>query len=86
MIDTPQFFEENYITDGMKQLLSEAFNRLEGKSQSTSDAFILSQSMGAGKTHNLLALGLLATRVVHFHGYCTRLLKIQGISSPRGFG
>jgi hypothetical protein len=59
-IDAHQFFAENYATQGMRQLLTEAFKRLEGKSESASGAFLLSQSMGGGKTHNLLALGLLA--------------------------
>lgn len=59
-IDPQRFFAENYVTAGMRQLLAEAFKRLEGKSQHTSGAFLLSQSMGGGKTHNLLALGLLA--------------------------
>lgn len=59
-IDTRRFFAENYVTEGMRQLLGEAFKRLEGKSQAASGAFLLSQSMGGGKTHNLLALGLLA--------------------------
>lgn len=59
-IPARRFFEENYVTQGMRQLLTEAFKRLEGKSQSASGAFLLSQSMGGGKTHNLLALGLLA--------------------------
>ncbi len=59
-IDPDRFFAENYITDGMRQLLSEAFKLLEGKSDSAAGAFLLSQSMGGGKTHNLLALGLLA--------------------------
>ncbi len=59
-IDPARFFAENYITQGMRQLLTEAFSRLEGKSQNAPGAFLLSQSMGGGKTHNLLALGLLA--------------------------
>ncbi|ADU51937.1 hypothetical protein Tmar_1836 [Thermaerobacter marianensis DSM 12885] len=59
-IDPERFFTENYVTQGMRQLLTEAFKRLEGKSESASGAFLLSQSMGGGKTHNLLALGLLA--------------------------
>jgi hypothetical protein len=59
-VDPKRFFAENYVTDGMRQLLTEAFRRLEGRSQSTSGAFLLSQAMGGGKTHNLLALGLLA--------------------------
>lgn len=59
-IAAPTFFAENYVTEGMRQLLTEAFKRLEGKSQSSSGAFLLSQAMGGGKTHNLIALGLLA--------------------------
>lgn len=59
-IDVTAFFAENYVTAGMKQLLSEGFKRLAGTSQSASGSFLLSQSMGGGKTHNLLALGLLA--------------------------
>lgn len=59
-IDAQRFFEENYVTDGMKLLLSEAFKRLEGQTDNASGAYLLSQSMGGGKTHNLLALGLLA--------------------------
>lgn len=61
-IDARRFFAENFVTEGMRQLLSEAFKRLEGKSQAASGAFQLSQSMGGGKTHNLLALGLLAKK------------------------
>lgn len=59
-IDARRFFTENYVTEGMRQLLSEAFKRLEGESQAASGTFLLSQSMGGGKTHNLIALGLLA--------------------------
>ncbi|MGH2388918.1 MAG: DUF499 domain-containing protein, partial [Chloroflexota bacterium] len=59
-IDGASFFAENYVTEGMRSLLTEAFKRLEGKSQSSSGAFLLSQAMGGGKTHNLIALGLLA--------------------------
>ncbi len=57
-IDPQSFFEENYITEGMKVLLEHAFRRLEGKSDQ--GVFKLKQAMGGGKTHNLLALGLLA--------------------------
>lgn len=53
-----EFFEENYITEGMKTLLEHAFRRLEGRSDQ--GVFKLKQAMGGGKTHNLLALGLLA--------------------------
>lgn len=57
-IDPAAFFAENYVTEGMKTLLTEGFQRLEG--QSAQGVFKLTQAMGGGKTHNLLALGLLA--------------------------
>ena len=57
-IDPEAFFAENHITEGMKTLLTEGFRRLEGKS--AQGVFKLTQAMGGGKTHNLLALGLLA--------------------------
>lgn len=53
-----EFFAENFITEGMRTLLEHAFRRLEGKSDQ--GVFKLKQAMGGGKTHNLLALGLLA--------------------------
>lgn len=53
-----EFFDENFITEGMKTLLDQGFRRLEGKS--SQGVFKLKQAMGGGKTHNLLALGLLA--------------------------
>jgi hypothetical protein len=52
------FFETNFITEGMRTLLEQAFRRLEGKS--SQGVFKLKQAMGGGKTHNLLVLGLLA--------------------------
>jgi len=59
-IHPDEFLSENYVTEGMRILLTEAFTRLEGKTTSASGTFLLSQSMGGGKTHNLIALGLLA--------------------------
>ncbi|HOH73524.1 MAG TPA: DUF499 domain-containing protein [Syntrophales bacterium] len=59
-IDPDEFLSENFVTEGMRVLLTEAFNRLEGKTTSASGTFLLSQSMGGGKTHNLITLGLLA--------------------------
>ncbi len=53
-----EFFEENYLTNGMKRLLQEAFRRFQGASDQ--GVFVLTQTMGGGKTHNLVALGLLA--------------------------
>lgn len=57
-IKEKEFFEENFVTDGMKTLLSEAFRRLSGKSEQA--LFKLTQAMGGGKTHNLITLGMLA--------------------------
>jgi hypothetical protein len=57
-INPAEFFEENFVTEGMKALLEQGFRRLEGKSNQ--GVFRLKQAMGGGKTHNLLTLGLLA--------------------------
>ncbi len=58
-IDADKFFQENFITAGMKTLLEKTFSRLEGRGDQAS-TFLLTQSMGGGKTHNMIALGLLA--------------------------
>lgn len=79
-IDPNVFFEENYATEGMRQLLTEALKRLEGKSASAAGAFLLSQSMGGGKTHNLIALGLLAKHPD------IRAKATQGFYSPGPLG
>jgi hypothetical protein len=42
----------------MRRLLKETFRRFKGESQQ--GVFVLSQAMGGGKTHNMIALGLLA--------------------------
>lgn len=57
-IDPEIFFQENYITNGMAHLYQAVMSRLEGKSDD--GVYLLSQSMGGGKTHNLITLGLLA--------------------------
>ena len=62
-IDPAEFFAENHVTEGMRTLLTEGFRRLEGKS--AQGVFKLTQAMGGGKTHNLLALGLLAGHPDH---------------------
>lgn len=54
-----EFFEENYFTNGMKALLDRAFHHLASASAGSS-VFLLSQAMGGGKTHSMIALGLLA--------------------------
>lgn len=57
-IDAEAFFNETFVTDGMQLLFDTAFKRFEGKA--TSGLVKLTQSMGGGKTHNMVALGLLA--------------------------
>src|ERR1039457_395291 len=52
------FFEKNYITRGMETLLSQGLQRLGGRSDQA--VYELKQAMGGGKTHSMIALGLLA--------------------------
>jgi hypothetical protein len=52
------FFEETYFTAGMRMLIKSSFQRLSGTGSES--IFRLSQSMGGGKTHSMIALGLLA--------------------------
>ncbi|MCH6265088.1 DUF499 domain-containing protein [Neobacillus citreus] len=57
-IDAEDFFNETYVTEGMRRVFETAFKRFEGKAPS--GLVKLTQSMGGGKTHNMVALGLLA--------------------------
>ena len=59
LIDGPGFFDENYFTTGMLTLVDRAFRHLGGE-RAGSSVFLLSQAMGGGKTHSMIALGLLA--------------------------
>lgn len=56
--DGREFFSRNYVTHGMDQLFREGMLRLSGKSDQA--VFELTQAMGGGKTHMMVALGLLA--------------------------
>ena len=53
-----EFFDKNYVTKGMETLLTQGLRRLGGKSDQA--VFELKQAMGGGKTHSMIALGLLA--------------------------
>lgn len=57
-IDIDKFFGENFKTQGMENLFETAFKRFQGKSDT--GVIKLTQAMGGGKTHNMLALALLA--------------------------
>ena len=52
------FYARNHVTSGMSEFLRGAVKRLSGQSQQA--VFELRQAMGGGKTHNMIALGLLA--------------------------
>jgi Protein of unknown function (DUF499)/Fn3 associated len=56
--DAREFFSKNFVTKGMELLLSQGLKRLAGKSDQA--VFELKQAMGGGKTHSMIALGLLA--------------------------
>ena len=56
--DGREFFSRNFVTHGMEQLFREGLLRLSGKSDQA--VFELTQAMGGGKTHMMIALGLLA--------------------------
>ena len=56
--DGREFFSRNFVTHGMDQLFREGLLRLSGKSDQA--VFELTQAMGGGKTHMMIALGLLA--------------------------
>ncbi|ARK10386.1 DUF499 domain-containing protein [Fibrella sp. ES10-3-2-2] len=53
-----EFFDENFITEGLKALYEGVFRRFEGKSDD--GIFRLTQTMGGGKTHAMIATALLA--------------------------
>ena len=57
-VDGREFFRRNYFTAGLELLVRRGFERLAGKTDD--GAFYLTQAMGGGKTHSLIAFGLLA--------------------------
>jgi predicted AAA+ superfamily ATPase len=58
-VDAAAFFAESYVTAGMHTLIERAFQRLSGTAAG-SPVFSLTQAMGGGKTHSMIALALLA--------------------------
>ena len=57
-IDSREFFRHNHFTEGLQRLVERGFERLAGRSDD--GAFYLTRAMGGGKTHSLIAFGLLA--------------------------
>lgn len=58
--DPARFFENTYITQGLRVLLREVFGRLSGQKPDSSPFIRLETSFGGGKTHNLIVLYHLA--------------------------
>ena len=93
-IDGDAFFRRNHFTEGLGRLVSTGFERLAGKSDT--GAFYLTQAMGGGKTHSLIAMALLASdpglrkRVVpdiadkHAFG-AAKVIAFDGHNSPTNF-
>jgi len=57
-IDPERFFKETFITDNMETVFDTAMNKFRNRSGNS--IIKLTQAMGGGKTHNMIALGLLA--------------------------
>lgn len=57
-IDPNDFFEKTYITNTMKQVFQRTFSRFNDRKVS-SGLIVLKQAMGGGKTHTMIATGLL---------------------------
>ena len=77
-IDLDAFFRRNHFTEGLRTLIYNGFERLSGRSDG--GAFYLSQSMGGGKTHALIAFALLAQN----EGLRRRI--IPGMAQGAAFG
>jgi hypothetical protein len=56
--DGRAFYAKNHITSGMRQLFELGLKRLAGRNDQA--IFELTQAMGGGKTHTMVAFGLLA--------------------------
>ena len=57
-INPERFFKETFITDNMETVFDTAMNKFRNRSGNS--IIKLTQAMGGGKTHNMIALGLLA--------------------------
>lgn len=76
-----EFFRRNHFTAGLEQLVRLGFNRLAGKAED--GAFYLTQAMGGGKTHSLIAFGLLAQDPELRKEILPRLASAQSFGAAR---
>ncbi len=79
--DGSAFFEKTFITQGMRDLVTEGIARLAGVS--TQAIFHLKQAMGGGKTHLLVGFGLLAKHTTLRNKYCGGDVNAKLFSSAR---
>src|SRR5271169_1716907 len=80
-IDGREFFRRNHFTDGLKRLVERGFERLAGRADD--GAFYLTQAMGGGKTHSLIAFGLLAADPELRREVAPRLTSADGFGTAR---
>lgn len=73
------FFERTFITNGLKDLISEGLARLAGNNSQA--VFHLKQAMGGGKTHILVAFGLLAKHPELRRKYCAGIPSASSFKS-----
>ena len=80
-IDAREFFRRNYFTAGLELLVKRGFERLAGKSED--GAFYLTQAMGGGKTHSLIAFGLLASDPALRREVAPKLTGVDGFGAAK---
>lgn len=91
-IDPQHFFQTNYVTEGMQVLLQTASERFRG--ESNRGIIKLTQAMGGGKTHSMIALGLLAKHAnsrklvddINFGSQDIRVIGFSGRESDTKLG
>jgi hypothetical protein len=79
-VDARAFFARNHVTSGMRQIFELGIARLDGRSDQA--IYTLTQAMGGGKTHLMVAFGLIAKSPA----LRTHVLDAAGIRAPNGFG
>ena len=80
-VDAREFFRRNYFTAGLELLVKRGFERLAGKSED--GAFYLTQAMGGGKTHSLIAFGLLASDPALRREVAPKLTGVDGFGAAK---
>jgi len=79
--DGDEYFAKTFITQGMKDLVTEGIARLAGKSSQA--IFHLKQAMGGGKTHLLVGFGLIAKHPSLRPKYCGGMLHADAFTTAK---